>query len=377
MENSQKEIQQLKEENIKFKGKTRETRNQIRMTGKRRKKYIIFKATRETKGHNPLTATRLKASKEEVHKLEVATLNMRTLRTEDMITELEYAVNKLKWNVIGIAEVRKNGEKIIKRKSGNVLYYKYEKKGYGRVGFKIHTGARKKNVGRPDDPEIAKAFRKICDYIEESNDCQCSVEELLFVSDKKDLENYNEILAYEAASAKQGPPVINERAFAQFVFGNADINLSTIDGHGTFHCMEGIKGGTPTESVEKNVPLWDNTPGLKSIQIEDFNVPRPIYETFWIMTPSDILWLLDLPASSYDAINSVLHFANKKISELKLKRCFVTFDQPLYAKVREIVALSPDLPNITVRLAGFHMLMSFMSAIGHIMNESGLKEVWS
>ncbi|KAF2879459.1 hypothetical protein ILUMI_26706 [Ignelater luminosus] len=93
---------------------------------------------------------------------------------------------------------------------------------------------------------------------------------------------------------------------------------------------------------------------------------------------SEILFLpfIDFLASSYDEINSVLHFANKKFI-LKLKRCFVTFDQPLYAKAREIVALSPDLSNITVRLGGFHMLMSFMSAIGHIINGSGLKEVWS
>ncbi|KAF2887752.1 hypothetical protein ILUMI_18421 [Ignelater luminosus] len=44
----------------------------------------------------------------------------------------------------------------------------------------------KEDVGRPEDPEIAKAFQKICDYIQESNDCQLSVQELLFVSDKKD-----------------------------------------------------------------------------------------------------------------------------------------------------------------------------------------------
>ncbi|KAF2895460.1 hypothetical protein ILUMI_10710, partial [Ignelater luminosus] len=109
----------------------------------------------------------------------------------------------------------------------------------------------KEDVGRPDDPEIAKAIQKICDYIEESNDCQFSVEELLFVFDKKNLE------------------------------------------------------------------------------------------------------------------------------EVTLKRCFVTFDQPLYAKAREIVALSPDLSNITVRLGGFRILMSFMSAVGHIMNGSGFIEVWS
>ena len=36
-----------------------------------------------------------------------------------------------------------------------------------------------------------------------------------------------------------------------------------------------------------------------------------------------------------------------------------------------------DLSSVVVRLGGFHLLMSFMGAVGYIMGGSGLKEIWS
>ena len=50
----------------------------------------------------------------------------------------------------------------------------------------------------------------------------------------------------------------------------------------------------------------------------------------------------------------------------------------LYQKISKIVAESPEeLENVIVRLGGFHLLMSFMGAVGNIMIECGLKELWS
>ena len=54
----------------------------------------------------------------------------------------------------------------------------------------------------------------------------------------------------------------------------------------------------------------------------------------------------------------------------------MTFDQPLYIKAAEIVASSPELSNIFVRLGGFHLVMSYLGSIGYIMSQSGLKEMW-
>ena len=59
-----------------------------------------------------------------------------------------------------------------------------------------------------------------------------------------------------------------------------------------------------------------------------------------------------------------------------MRICAVTFDQPLYIKAAEIVASSQDLDKVIVRLGGFHLLMSYLGSIGHIMDGSGLAELW-
>ena len=57
----------------------------------------------------------------------------------------------------------------------------------------------------------------------------------------------------------------------------------------------------------------------------------------------------------------------------------MTFDQPLYWKARDVVAndTEPELKNVVVRLGGFHLLMSFMGAMGTIMDGSGLMKIFS
>jgi len=49
---------------------------------------------------------------------------------------------------------------------------------------------------------------------------------------------------------------------------------------------------------------------------------------------------LNSPPSKYDTIYSVLLTAVEKSRSLNQKCCFVTFDQPLYIKARDIVASS-------------------------------------
>lgn len=52
-------------------------------------------------------------------------------------TNFERGFVKIKWNILGIAEVRKHGESFKRRKNGNILYYYGTTKGYRRVGFFI------------------------------------------------------------------------------------------------------------------------------------------------------------------------------------------------------------------------------------------------
>jgi hypothetical protein len=60
------------------------------------------------------------------------------------------------------------------------------------------------------------------------------------------------------------------------------------------------------------------------------------------------------------------------------KTCFVTFDQPLFFKTRDIVegGQHSELSCVVVRLGEFHLLMSFMGCIGAIMAGSCLKALF-
>ncbi|XP_043501617.1 uncharacterized protein LOC122523810 [Polistes fuscatus] len=83
--------------------------------------------------------------------------------------------------------------------------------------------------------------------------------------------------------------------------------------------------------------------------------------------------LINQPSSNMSTINTALRTALVETRRINQKMCFETFDQPLYYKACAIVAASQDiLKNVVVRL-----LMSYLGSIGHIMNGSGLEDIWA
>ena len=89
-----------------------------------------------------------------------------------------------------------------------------------------------------------------------------------------------------------------------------------------------------------------------------------------------VLPFINLDPGNLSTIYTALCFAQQQCEMHKLKVCPVTFDQPLYIKAAEIVASSPNIKNIFIRLGGFHLLMSYLGSIGQIMNVSGLETLW-
>lgn len=68
--------------------------------------------------------------------LHVATFNTRSLRTPERLQELEMAISELKWDIIGISEMRRYGETI--NDYGNyILHHIGETPGLYGVGFLI------------------------------------------------------------------------------------------------------------------------------------------------------------------------------------------------------------------------------------------------
>ncbi|KAK4885458.1 hypothetical protein RN001_001729 [Aquatica leii] len=121
----------------------------------------------------------------------------------------------------------------------------------------------------------------------------------------------------------------------------------------------------------KNFPLpgWNGYIEHMTGNILDFSKSKILFLPF-----------VQQPASNYSTIYTTLLCALEDTKRYNHKVCIITFDQPLYAKAREIVSAASEgseLSRIIVRLGGFHLLMSFFGAIGYIMQGSGLKEVLS
>lgn len=71
--------------------------------------------------------------------LQIATYNIRTLLSEHKVLELEEELNHIKWDILGMSEVRRKGEAETILKSGHLLYHKGEDEiSQGGTGFLVH-----------------------------------------------------------------------------------------------------------------------------------------------------------------------------------------------------------------------------------------------
>ncbi|XP_075980762.1 uncharacterized protein LOC142979615 [Anticarsia gemmatalis] len=68
--------------------------------------------------------------------VQIASLNVLTLKTDDNLAELTNALRDIKWDILGLSEIRRDGEEILQR-SDYLFYYKGEIPGRNGVGFLI------------------------------------------------------------------------------------------------------------------------------------------------------------------------------------------------------------------------------------------------
>ncbi|XP_039287355.1 craniofacial development protein 2-like [Nilaparvata lugens] len=83
----------------------------------------------------------------------IGTLNIRTLKTEDRLIELEEALKESSIDIFGIAEVRRHSEKMIERSSGFIFYHFGETSGHKGVGFLVRKELKTKIVEFKDISE--------------------------------------------------------------------------------------------------------------------------------------------------------------------------------------------------------------------------------
>ncbi|CAG5109356.1 Protein of unknown function [Cotesia congregata] len=93
---------------------------------------------------------------------------------------------------------------------------------------------------------------------------------------------YYSLQLFEASTIKNLPEVIiDDDTFVQFVFGNTDHNVGTLDGQETFHCLGGIAAYCPKENISyqggskklKKMPTAHEIASLKKIEIVSYQCP--------------------------------------------------------------------------------------------------------
>ncbi|KAK3924286.1 Leucine--tRNA ligase [Frankliniella fusca] len=88
---------------------------------------------------------------------------------------------------------------------------------------------------------------------------------------------------------------------------------------------------------------------------------------------------IHLPPTNPSTIYTTLLHAAQECRKLGQDHCLITFDFPLYIKAVDILHAEPrnaELQGTILRLGGFHLLMSFLGAIGYMMAGSGIEELW-
>lgn len=76
--------------------------------------------------------------------VKIGSLNVRTLKGKEKLIELESAFKESKLDILGLAEVRREGEHVATTKRGNLLCYKGNDKGQAEVGFLVNKDWAKK-----------------------------------------------------------------------------------------------------------------------------------------------------------------------------------------------------------------------------------------
>ena len=87
--------------------------------------------------------------------------------------------------------------------------------------------------------------------------------------------------------------------------------------------------------------------------------------------------MIDLDPGDTSCIYSTLHFVKAEAKRYDVNPV-MTFDQPLYWKAVMINRFQPDdsdLKCMVLGLGGFHMQMSFLDSIRHLMADSGLHKL--
>lgn len=133
--------------------------------------------------------------------------------------------------------------------------------------------------------------------------------------------SYYENVNYLNGSLDCAQPIIDKNGFCQFVFDNADINVCTLDGLGTFHTLGGIMCVAPSSSVsipnninrnnkqqidkcKNQIPInvyqKPGANGLKAIFVKKLTVTQSDYTKIRNGFALDVIWMAGYTEESHN-----------------------------------------------------------------------------
>ena len=86
----------------------------------------------------PATMKKRIRNRNKVTELNIATYNVRTLSDDYHLTSLENEIEKINWDIIGISEMRRPGEKVVQLASQHTMFNKGNDRKQGGVGFLVN-----------------------------------------------------------------------------------------------------------------------------------------------------------------------------------------------------------------------------------------------
>lgn len=241
---------------------------------------------------------------------------------------------------------------------------------------------------------------------------------------------YHEVQRFnQNAAVDDGTDIpLSTDQFVQYAADNVDHDIRTIDGNNTFHGMGMIATITPEIQQRHQVPRKSvssqdiSKAGHITIyyhQLESYDKVDITYENETVIkdvcdptSSLDILWktsllfgkprpswsgmmqyvheghhpgmssihflpMIDMKSTDITCIYSTLRYITEHALNHNVTPV-VTFDQPLWWKALIVIKSEPPdsiLHQIILRLGGFHVQMSFLGAIGHLMAGSGLDQL--
>jgi len=253
--------------------------------------------------------------------------------------------------------------------------------------------------------------------------------------------SYDEVVRFKqsvvASSDNDNENVPVAGSFTQWVADNADHNVMSLNGSGSFHGMgiistsvspsdQDIGQYSQVKRLKNRLPVTDlvtnkgiqiipytNSPklGLSSIsfralrELREPNILPPIltldlvWHLTWIMKEKEdarpnwsgymqhvsrgehgtkaivnMMPLIDLSPSDETCVYSTLLFVIKQARKFNVVTPIITFDQPLWLKAVDIS--SAESLNIVCRMGSFHTMINFLGSIGRLMSGSGLEDMF-